>query len=1128
MADIPLRILMSSIGGAGVISAVSGITSAFGKGGLVGALTAVTAVAAGAAVAIGVTATKAAGDFRSQLTGLSTGAGESVKNLGMVSDGVLKLANDTGTTTKQLTTGLFQIESSGQHGANGLMVLANAARGAKVGNADLGVVANATTTIMTDFGIKASNSSVAVNTLIATVSNGKTTMDQLAASLSGVMPTASAAGVSLTDTAAAMATMTGEGVPAAQAATYLRQTIIGLEAPSKQTISALSDVGLKSSDVAAEMKKSLPDALKMITDAVGKKFPAGSADYVNAIKNISGGSKTMQGMLDLTGTHLATFKGNVANITDAVKKGGDSITGWNQVQGNFNQKMSQGKEVVETLMIGIGQQLLPTITTLVTNTLPVIASFSDWVIKSGILKIAMGDLVTGITTIISTTTNLVADGASVISFFQHSQVATDALGVAVTALGAVMALFVVSSAANMILSLLDYGLSILTAVAETVTGAATMTTTFGVMSSMIVASMGTAAMSILAVVGPLLLIGAVVALVAIGIVLSVQHWGEICSWLQSTWSTTLSWFDSALKSVEVPINAVIGWFERWKTPIMDTALALGIFFGPALIKAGVEAAISGTKIAITFVQSMIQTGTQATVNGAKLTVSFVQSIIKTGVESIVNGAKLTVSFVASMIKTGVEAVVNAAKVTGSFVASLIMTGVEGWQAAGKIALFIGSLIASGVQSVIAGAKVVASFVASLITTGVEAATTGAIMLSELVPAIIAVATEGVIAAAAAIPGLIAGFIAWAVTAGAAAVATIAATWPILLIIAAVALLVVGIVLLVTHWSQVTAFLRTIWQSFTAWLLGALQQIGAFFRSIWSGIISFMQSAWAFLVNAAKIGALAILIAITGPTGLLVALIISHWSQISSFISSALSTIQSGVSSFAGGVSSSWNNLMSGINNTAMNFWSNIQSIFNGGRSIVSGIISSLASTIMGTLNSLPGLALSAGAAIVNGIASGIEGAIGNATSAISNVVSAIGSFLPHSPAKQGELSHLNEYGPNLVGGFATGIIQSLPVMANAMNMLTKPIGSSITSPSIALNATSSLQSRTPMLTSAPLSNISGQTNTSSLTGENPVTQNITLTIQIYPQQLDENEMNRIAQYAGAMFGDELRAQFGNI
>jgi TP901 family phage tail tape measure protein len=509
MTDVNLRILLSAVGGAGVSSAIGSIASSLGSGGLGGALLSVGVATAGLAVGIGVTAVKAAGTFQEGLTSLVTGAGEAQKNIGMVGDGILNLAVQTGTSTAQLTSGMYQIESAGYHGSAGLAVLAAAARGARVGNASLGTVADATTTIMTDFGIKSQNASIAVNTLVATVANGKTTMDQLAGSLSQILPTASAAGVSLTDTAAAMSTMTGEGVPAAQAATYLRQTILGIEAPSTAAGKALNSVGLTTTQVSNEMKKSLPGALQMITDAVGKQFPVGSAAYVNAIKNISGGSKTMQGMLDLTGVHLATFKANVGNIASAVKNGGSSINGWSAVQQNFNFKMSQGSEVVQTLMIRVGQQLLPAITQLATNILPLVVNFSNWIVKSGIITTGLHDVAGAIKTVVTT-------GAGIISFFQHNQLAMSALQAVLITVG---------------IFILDVMVGAMIALAVS-------------MVPVVVAAV-TIAISFwpwLVVVGIVLLI-----------IVVIKNWGAIAHWLQGVWAAVLAWILSAW-------GAIVGFF----------------------------------------------------------------------------------------------------------------------------------------------------------------------------------------------------------------------------------------------------------------------------------------------------------------------------------------------------------------------------------------------------------------------------------------------------------------------------------------------------------------------------------------------------------------------------------------
>lgn len=361
-------------------------------GGLAGPL----AIAGVALAAVGAVAVHMAGDFQESMTQLVTGAGESEANLKMVSDGILSMSTQVGESTKQLAQGMYMIESAGYHGAAGLNVLKAAAEGAKVGNADLGVVADGTTTIMTDFSKSGITASQAVNALIATVASGKTHMQDLSAALAQILPTASAAGVGLSDVMGAMATMTGEGVPAANAATYLRQTIIALEAPSKQTTTALENVGLTTKEVADAMHESLPDALKLITDAVGKKFPAGSAQYVEAIKAISGGSKQMQGMLDLTGDHMKTFDNNMLNIGSSIYHGKTSIAGWALTQQDFNTKMAQAGATVQVAMIKIGAALMPVATALIAHIVPAVTAFSTWASTHGQQLVAIMAILAGV------------------------------------------------------------------------------------------------------------------------------------------------------------------------------------------------------------------------------------------------------------------------------------------------------------------------------------------------------------------------------------------------------------------------------------------------------------------------------------------------------------------------------------------------------------------------------------------------------------------------------------------------------------------------------------------------------------------------------------------------------------
>lgn len=368
-----------------------------------------------AALGVGVASVKMASDFQAGMLTIKTGAGGVHENIAALSQSVLGLSDATGTGTKGLIDGLFMIESSGQRSSQAINTLTMAAEGAKVGHAELGVVAKGTTTIMTDFASSNVTAAQAVNALVATVGDGQTNMQDLSASLSSILPVASSLKVHLNDVMGAMATMTAQGVPAADAATYLRQMMMSLAAPSKAASTSLTEIGLSAQQVSDEMKVSLPDTLAMIEDHLKKKFPEGSMAYTDALKNIAGGSKQMQGMLDLTGSHLSVFGQDVTDIAGKVKAGGNSILGWSDVQGTFNFKLDQAKSAVETLMIKIGTALLPSLSNLFDKITPLISQFGDWITKSGVLK----DITNGLATVVGGIPGTIDNVTSAIQNIAH-------------------------------------------------------------------------------------------------------------------------------------------------------------------------------------------------------------------------------------------------------------------------------------------------------------------------------------------------------------------------------------------------------------------------------------------------------------------------------------------------------------------------------------------------------------------------------------------------------------------------------------------------------------------------------------------------------------------------------------
>ena len=362
-------------------SDLEGVGQSVSSAGLsLGTLAGGAALAAGAAiVGIGVKSVQMAADFQSSMTSLVTGAGEAKSNIDVVSKGILDMAVQTGTSTKQLSDGMYQIESAGYHGAQGLDVLKASAEGAKVGNADLGTVAGAVTTVLTDYHMSASQATAVTSGLVATVAAGKTHMQDLGASMGSILPLASSIGVSFPQVGAAIATMTNSGMDAQRASQNLANALRALDAPGGAATKAMKSVGLSTEELHDTLtKKGIGAAFQDIEDHVGKKFPAGSVEYDEAMKKILGGATGLNVALMLGGKNMASFNSNVQSISASMKNGAKDVQGWADVQNDFNFKMDQAKQTFDVLMIKLGTALLPVIGQVVSWVANVVSAFMKW------------------------------------------------------------------------------------------------------------------------------------------------------------------------------------------------------------------------------------------------------------------------------------------------------------------------------------------------------------------------------------------------------------------------------------------------------------------------------------------------------------------------------------------------------------------------------------------------------------------------------------------------------------------------------------------------------------------------------------------------------------------------------
>lgn len=224
------------------------------------------------------------------------------------------------------------------------------------------------------------------------------------------------------------------------------------------------------------------------------------------------------------------------------------------------------------------------------------------------------------------------------------------------------------------------------------------------------------------------------------------------------------------------------------------------------------------------------------------------------------------------------------------------------------------------------------------------------------PALIAVFTfigehKEILAAVAIAIGvvLVAAFVAWAVSAAAAAIATIAAMAPLLILIATLSLLVLGIILLVKHWDDITAKIPLLGMAFDA-LKVAISATATFFTET---IPSWFEAAKAAIgatleaIKAATIATWDALVAAVKATADFFTETIPGWyNDLRDKIGEAVDAIRDDVID-------KWNAIKSFFTDSVWGFISDtVPGWFGDARDKIEGVVGSLRDSVVSMFNDL--------------------------------------------------------------------------------------------------------------------------------------------------------------------------------
>ncbi|MCK5643556.1 MAG: phage tail tape measure protein, partial [Gammaproteobacteria bacterium] len=193
----------------------------------------------GVAAGVGVVGLKMAADFEGAMREVNTMMGLSQDEFESLSDQVLRSSMALGKAPEQMAQALYQVISAGIPAGEAMQFLGTSTRAAVGGVTDIETAVDGLTTVINAWGMDAAEATSVADIMFTTVKGGKTTFEELSASLFNVAPLAAASGVEFNEVAAALATMTKQGVPTKVATTQLRAAIQAILKPTAEMAEAL-------------------------------------------------------------------------------------------------------------------------------------------------------------------------------------------------------------------------------------------------------------------------------------------------------------------------------------------------------------------------------------------------------------------------------------------------------------------------------------------------------------------------------------------------------------------------------------------------------------------------------------------------------------------------------------------------------------------------------------------------------------------------------------------------------------------------------------------------------------------------------------------------------------------------
>tara|TARA_B100001094_G_scaffold315042_1_gene354546 strand:- start:6629 stop:8611 length:1983 start_codon:yes stop_codon:yes gene_type:complete len=294
-----------------------------------------------------------------------------VKTLGVdvdvLSNNLLHLSNslEGAYSQTELLAASYDVASAGfTDAAEASQVLEASALGAVGGMSELGTVSDAVTSVLNAFGLESDKAAKIVDGFIQTQNDGKIIVDQYARQIGRIAPTASAAGISIDELNAAIATITAQGVPVEQTFTGLNQAIVSILKPTGEAEKIAKKLGIEFNAAALE-SKGFEGILAQI---------ANSGATTEQLAKLFGSVEAMKAVFPLINDDLVKFNENLINQANS---SGVALDATNEFQGTLSQQFSNLVKQIGNLVRILDKALGPALKDILGTVGEIVSKFSE-------------------------------------------------------------------------------------------------------------------------------------------------------------------------------------------------------------------------------------------------------------------------------------------------------------------------------------------------------------------------------------------------------------------------------------------------------------------------------------------------------------------------------------------------------------------------------------------------------------------------------------------------------------------------------------------------------------------------------------------------------------------------------